>query len=199
MKNVGPGVKKLDDRSTTMVFVGYEDGTKAYRVYNPFTKRLHVTRDVIFEEDRQWDWVTSGSEPERREEFVVIYDDDQVCTRSAPEPPTTEPRPASPGSGAAPGVDDSGARELDLEAGLESDADAGGHDPGAGSAAQRHPMQTRGQRGIVKPNSKYTDEDFDYSGLCLLAAEEPASVEEALDEPAWKRAMQEEMDSMRLD
>jgi hypothetical protein len=44
----GPGVKKLDDRSVAMVFVGYEDGAKAYRVYNPITKRLHVSRDVIF-------------------------------------------------------------------------------------------------------------------------------------------------------
>jgi hypothetical protein len=67
VKNVGPGVKKLDDRSTPMVFVGYEDGAKAYRVYNPATRRLHITRDVIFEEGRQWDWSVSSSDMEQRE------------------------------------------------------------------------------------------------------------------------------------
>ena len=39
-----------------MVFIGYEKGSKAYRVYNPVTKRVYVTRDAIFEEDKAWDW-----------------------------------------------------------------------------------------------------------------------------------------------
>ena len=38
---------------------------------------------------------------------------------------------------------------------------------------------------------------LEYSGLCLSAAEEPASVEDALDEPAWRSAMEAEMDSIR--
>ena len=56
VKTVGPGVSKLSDRSTKMVFVGYETGTKGYHVYDPMTKRLHVSRDVIFEENIGWDW-----------------------------------------------------------------------------------------------------------------------------------------------
>ena len=56
VNTVGPGVSKLSDRSTKMVFVGYETGTKGYRVYDPMTKRLHVSRDVIFEENIGWDW-----------------------------------------------------------------------------------------------------------------------------------------------
>lgn len=39
--------------------------------------------------------------------------------------------------------------------------------------------------------------DIEYSGLCLLAAEEPASVEEALSEAPWRQAMEEEMESIR--
>src|SRR5664279_1785784 len=42
VKNTGPGVKKLDDRSTPMIFVGYEEGSKAYRVYNPATQQVYV-------------------------------------------------------------------------------------------------------------------------------------------------------------
>ena len=56
VKRLGPGIDKLADRSTPMVFVGYEDGAKAYRVYDPATKQLRVTRDVVFEEHRRWDW-----------------------------------------------------------------------------------------------------------------------------------------------
>jgi hypothetical protein len=34
-----------------MVFINYEPGSKAWRFYNPATKRVHVSCDVIFEED----------------------------------------------------------------------------------------------------------------------------------------------------
>jgi hypothetical protein len=30
-----PGAKKLDDRSIPMVFLGYEEGSKAYRLFDP--------------------------------------------------------------------------------------------------------------------------------------------------------------------
>jgi hypothetical protein len=52
MKKVGPGVNKLSDRSAPMVFIGYEEGTKGYRVYDPASKKLQVTRDVLFEENQ---------------------------------------------------------------------------------------------------------------------------------------------------
>jgi hypothetical protein len=45
-----PNLKKLDDHSKTMVFIGYELGSKAYRAYDPVSKKVHVTRDLVFEE-----------------------------------------------------------------------------------------------------------------------------------------------------
>ena len=43
---------KLEDRSKEMVFVGYERGAKGYRSFNPTTHKVHLSRDVIFEEGR---------------------------------------------------------------------------------------------------------------------------------------------------
>lgn len=57
----GPGVKKLSDRSVQMVFLGYEEGTKGYRVYDPVQKKLHASRDVVFEEEQSWDWSMSSN------------------------------------------------------------------------------------------------------------------------------------------
>jgi len=37
-----------------MVFIGYETGSKAYKMYNPVSKRLQVSRDVIFDEEARW-------------------------------------------------------------------------------------------------------------------------------------------------
>lgn len=49
-------MSKLSDRSVPMVLIGYETGTKGYRLYDPVAKKLHISRDVIFEESRAWKW-----------------------------------------------------------------------------------------------------------------------------------------------
>jgi hypothetical protein len=61
VKNIGPAVKKLSDRSTRMVFLGYEEGTKGYRMFDPVLGKLHVSRDVIFQEELGWEWENQGN------------------------------------------------------------------------------------------------------------------------------------------
>jgi hypothetical protein len=50
VRNTTSHLKKLEDRGRKMIFVGYESGSKAYRTYDPITKRVHVTCDVVFDE-----------------------------------------------------------------------------------------------------------------------------------------------------
>jgi hypothetical protein len=40
VKRIGPGVTKLLDRSVRIVFIGYETGTKVYRLCDPVAKKL---------------------------------------------------------------------------------------------------------------------------------------------------------------
>jgi hypothetical protein len=47
-------IGKLDDRSTPVVFIGYAEGSKAYRILDPGTLRVRTTRDVVFDEGRAW-------------------------------------------------------------------------------------------------------------------------------------------------
>ena len=47
---------KLGDRSEQMVYLGNEVGSKAFRLYCPKRNRIYVSRDVVFEEKRKWDW-----------------------------------------------------------------------------------------------------------------------------------------------
>ena len=46
---------KLEDRSTPMVFLGYAEGTKAYRLYDPRRDKVLVSHDVMFNEKATWD------------------------------------------------------------------------------------------------------------------------------------------------
>ncbi|GJX04969.1 retrovirus-related pol polyprotein from transposon TNT 1-94 [Tanacetum coccineum] len=45
------------------VLLGVSDESKAYRLYDPVSKKIIVSRDVIFEEDESWNWANS-SEPD---------------------------------------------------------------------------------------------------------------------------------------
>jgi len=47
---------KLDDRSNKMVYLGSEQGSKPYRLFDPTTQRICVSRDVKFKEDETWYW-----------------------------------------------------------------------------------------------------------------------------------------------
>jgi hypothetical protein len=47
---------KLEDRSTPDVFIGYEEGVKAYQVLDLVTQCVRTARDVVFDEDRGWSW-----------------------------------------------------------------------------------------------------------------------------------------------
>jgi hypothetical protein len=47
-------IGKLDDRSTPGVFIGYAEGSKAYRILDPGTQGVRTTRDVVFNEGRGW-------------------------------------------------------------------------------------------------------------------------------------------------
>ena len=51
-----PGRRKLDDRTRMLVNLGTEPGSKAYRLLDPDTKRIIVSRDVYFTEEKEWSW-----------------------------------------------------------------------------------------------------------------------------------------------
>jgi hypothetical protein len=45
--------KKLDVKSIKCVFLGVSEESKAYRLYNPVTKKIIISRDVIFVENEK--------------------------------------------------------------------------------------------------------------------------------------------------
>jgi transposase InsO family protein len=44
--------KKIGDRSEKCIFTGYSETSKAYRIYNPISKKLILSRDVKFLENQ---------------------------------------------------------------------------------------------------------------------------------------------------
>lgn len=61
--------KKLDDKSVQCVLLGVSEESKAYRLYDPATKKIIVSRDVIFDEAKGWNWTVQ----QEGASFVDLY------------------------------------------------------------------------------------------------------------------------------
>ena len=55
VRKMKSNLTKLEDRSTPMVFLGYMEGTKAYRLYDPRGDKVLVSCDVVFDKKVAWD------------------------------------------------------------------------------------------------------------------------------------------------
>ncbi|KAG7565068.1 Zinc finger CCHC-type superfamily [Arabidopsis suecica] len=87
---------KLDDKSEKYIFIGYDNNSKGYKLYNPDTKKTIISRNVVFDEEGEWDW---KSNEEDYNFFPHFEEDDSELTREEPprEEPTTPPTsPTSP-------------------------------------------------------------------------------------------------------
>ena len=193
-KRVGPGITKLSDRSVPGIFIGYEPGTKAYRVYDPENKRLMISRDVIFDEKRSWSWgvkgtVTADSEPE--EPTFTYPDDDESEDGTVADPTIEEAVSDSENSG-------SGNAELQLGSPVPttpSQSTIQWATPPSGGTADSEGVPQR-YRLVSDLLDSTEPVQLEYSGLCLVAAEEPSTVDEALKAACWRRAMLEEMQAI---
>ena len=81
---------KLEDKSTCCVLFGESEESKAYRLYDPTSKKIIVSRDVVFEEDGQWDWKRGTEDDnifdvewedntsEKEEQTTAVNEDDNI-------------------------------------------------------------------------------------------------------------------------
>jgi transposase InsO family protein len=53
---------KLEDKSYKCVFLGVSEESKAYRLYDPESKKIVTSRDVIFAEEETWNWGRTNDE-----------------------------------------------------------------------------------------------------------------------------------------
>ena len=54
------GRKKLDDKSEAMILVGYHK-TGAYRLYNPISGKIMISRDIVIDENESWNWTSNST------------------------------------------------------------------------------------------------------------------------------------------
>ena len=103
---------KLEATSAIGVFIGYGTCEKGYRILNPATHKVLLSRDVVFDEHGKWDW-----EQHKVREICIPLPADELSdmrtTETEEEPafqePKTEEEPADD-----PSVDDTPLRYRNL-------------------------------------------------------------------------------------
>ncbi|KAA0065975.1 integrase [Cucumis melo var. makuwa] len=68
---------RLDDKSEKCIMVGYNENSKAYRLYNPVSRKIIISRDVIFSKDESWNW--NDDVDEAKSPFHVNIDENEVA------------------------------------------------------------------------------------------------------------------------
>jgi hypothetical protein len=199
VKIAGPNLSKLADRSRKMVFIGYEIGTKGYRFYDPSTAKLVVSRDVIFAENEPWNWDrASGNIVQEPDSFIVEYKlSEQNPTTAGTDTELQQPDNNADQQGSAVDYSDQGGNYAPPNTPQSaSSQNHGWITPSTQQSAdsEEGPVRYRTMTDLLDSTEEL--HDFEYSGVFMLAADEPRSVEEALEEECWKKAMEAEMQSI---
>ncbi|GAA0173738.1 transmembrane signal receptor [Lithospermum erythrorhizon] len=79
---------KLDDQSEKLLFIGYDEKSKGYKLFNPSTNKSVISRDVEFDEEAIWDW---NAEEEESYGFLPYFEADNSVNRPMETPLSTPP------------------------------------------------------------------------------------------------------------
>lgn len=163
VKDVTPNLTKLANRSNQAIMIGYEIGSKAYRLFDPIRNKIIVSRDVAFEEGRKWQWNDdSGERIKEAGEFTVNFKQ------------AVNPHPETP------------------EIGTPISSSSTQSQSSSTSSSSSEPQKFRSLQEIYD-NTREIEE----ASLCFLSLEEPTSFEEASKNENWKKAMEEEIASIK--
>jgi len=167
---------KLDDKSLSCVLLGVSEESKAYRLYDPTSQRIIISRDVVFEEDKSWNWDKT-------------YEESIMCDLEWGD---HEPE-------AVVSDENEEGNESDLEAGIEaeeenlsSDSLAEASSPSSNEGRSRHPPTW--MRDYV--TGEGLSEEDNEAHLAIFAATDPIHLEDASKSEKWRHAMDLEMEAI---
>ncbi|WVZ90458.1 hypothetical protein U9M48_036759 [Paspalum notatum var. saurae] len=210
-------IGKLDDRSTPGVFIGYTEGSKAYRILDPGTRRVRTARDVVFDEGRGWAWdkaVDDGSTP-TYDDFTVEYIHFEraggVGSSSSPSMPTPVPEPPPTPVSRSPATTSAAPSSSPTPPQPATPRTSAPTVTPLGTSTSTPARVDHGMAEFATPLS-HDEERLDAyhdgeplrtfsatnAGLLHLACDdgEPRSFAEAERHAAWRAAMQSEMDAV---
>ncbi|KAK4434982.1 hypothetical protein Salat_0661200 [Sesamum alatum] len=78
---------KLDNKSARYVFIGYDQSSKGYKLYNPSSGKIVISRDVEFDEEGVWEL----NDQNKNDRYSPFFDDEKEDMAQLVTPPSTPP------------------------------------------------------------------------------------------------------------
>ncbi|KAE8728448.1 hypothetical protein F3Y22_tig00004355pilonHSYRG00008 [Hibiscus syriacus] len=155
---------KLDDKSESFIFIGYDANSKGYKLYNPNNKKFVISRDVVFNEEGEWYF---NSHTDDFNFFPQFEEDEQTMREQL----------------------DESQQELATPPTSPTSTTQGDSSSSSGSQNERVMQRTRSLRDLYE----VTERQDNLTLFCLFADCEPVSFQEAIQEKKWRDAMDEEI------
>ena len=159
---------KLDDKSESFIFIGYDANSKGYKLYNPHNKKIVISRDVVFDEEGEWDF---NSHADNFNFFPQFKEDEHTMRK---QPIETQQEPTNPPTSPMPTTHEDPSSSSSL------------------SGSERAVTRTRNLQDLYE----VTERQDNLTLFCLFADCEPVSFQEAVQEKKWRDAMDEEINAI---
>ena len=196
--------KKLDDHSEKCIFVGYSDMSKAYRLYNPITKKMIISRDVKFKEEESWDGSVDntiiGGVPFSYENDEGVEQIEQAGqpTPTAVIPIASTPRRQNAGVSTPQSRTPRTAMQGDSSrhADQQSSSSQLSSDSNPTLATMKSRIRGQKMRSLNDIYDQALDEEINQNVNFALIAYQPANFDEAVQDDVWIDAMDEEINAI---
>ncbi|CAJ2647424.1 unnamed protein product [Trifolium pratense] len=174
--------KKLDDKSIICVHLGISEESKAYKLFDPLKKRILVSKDVRFDEKKQWNWENKVTEKSNSSQQVIDCEIDvETCSTSSHHDHSNDAQVHAPDD--ASNASNPLSEEMDLTV---SDSE--------------EEVNELGKRVSRKPSYLNDYEVGDYeagessdSQAFFSPSEDPMTYNDAAKHDVWKKAMDTEI------
>lgn len=179
--------KRLDNKSKKCVLLGVSEESKAYKLYDPVDKKIIISRDVVFEESKSWEWGKSQNRSKKMNQSGLA---DELSDREE--------------------MNNDGAELLDTKEINNDGAELVDNDDttivdNTTSESEEEETPVR-QARIRKTPAKFNDyvtgraaeEEIDLHNLAVYNnCQDPSTYEEAMKMKVWREAMNAEIEAIQ--
>lgn len=175
---------KLDDKSKRCIFLGVSDESKAWRLYDPTSKKIIVSRDVVFEEGKSWDWSKSDEEIKHN---VLEWGDEEEVNEDNDQ--NGEEINSGSSSNSSSTSNNSSSRSSSLTNSSPNESSSDDDNLGRGMRQRRAPSWM----ADYEMGEGFSDGD---NVMMMMIENDPTSFEEAVKSTKWREAMSSEIEAI---
>lgn len=161
-----------------MIHLGKEPGTKAFRLFDPTTNTVNVSRDVVFEESKWWPW-------ERDEQVQSTgMQTFAIANISGMQEPVDDENTANAPETEGTDIINEDSSEVEVSTDSSNEASSG--------TSSEQPSRYRSLTDVYENTEEVELEEE----LYLMNVDEPVDFNQAVKRKEWRDAMDREMEAV---